>query len=289
MRGAGFERAASHRRAPGASTSIAGALAAEDAERLMRCLTVAPGQKDSIRLDERPEPGAASRLARWSRPSRSASAAPTVEIIAGDYGWAPPGRERLVLGHESLGRVLEAPAGSGFARRRPGGRHRAPPGSRSPARTAPSANGTCAATASTPSAASSSATATAPSATGSSPTSPSSSIPALGVLGVLLEPTSVVAKAWDHIERIGARARRGARSACWSPAPARSACWPRCSAGSAASRSHVLDRVTAGPKPRLVAALGAHLPLGTARRRRGLAPDVVVECTGVAAGGRSTR
>ena len=29
----------------------------------------------------------------------------------GEYGWAPPGEERLVLGHESLGRVLEAPAG----------------------------------------------------------------------------------------------------------------------------------------------------------------------------------
>ena len=29
--------------------------------------------------------------------------------------------------------------------------------------------------------------------------------PALGELGVLLEPTSIVAKAWDHIERIGRR------------------------------------------------------------------------------------
>ena len=29
--------------------------------------------------------------------------------------------------------------------------------------------------------------------------------PNLGELGVLLEPTSVVAKAWDHIERIGRR------------------------------------------------------------------------------------
>jgi glucose 1-dehydrogenase len=29
--------------------------------------------------------------------------------------------------------------------------------------------------------------------------------PALGILGVLLEPATVVAKAWDHIERIGAR------------------------------------------------------------------------------------
>ena len=31
--------------------------------------------------------------------------------------------------------------------------------------------------------------------------------PALGDLGVLLEPASVVAKAWDHIERIGRRSR----------------------------------------------------------------------------------
>jgi threonine dehydrogenase-like Zn-dependent dehydrogenase len=37
-----------------------------------------------------------------------------LEIANGEYGWAPPGRERLVLGHESLGRVLEAPAASGL-------------------------------------------------------------------------------------------------------------------------------------------------------------------------------
>ena len=30
-----------------------------------------------------------------------------VEIIEGKYGWSPPGKTRLVLGHESLGRVLE--------------------------------------------------------------------------------------------------------------------------------------------------------------------------------------
>src|SRR5262249_13033606 len=35
-----------------------------------------------------------------------------VEIVDGRYGWAPPGRTRLVLGHESLGRVLD-PGGSG--------------------------------------------------------------------------------------------------------------------------------------------------------------------------------
>lgn len=34
------------------------------------------------------------------------------EIVSGEYGWPPPGERRLVLGHESLGRVAEAPAGS---------------------------------------------------------------------------------------------------------------------------------------------------------------------------------
>ncbi|MFE9823039.1 OsmC family protein [Streptomyces sp. NPDC005791] len=35
-------------------------------------------------------------------------------MAAGQYGWAPQGRERLILGHESLGRVRQAPVGSGF-------------------------------------------------------------------------------------------------------------------------------------------------------------------------------
>ena len=30
------------------------------------------------------------------------------EIVSGQYGWAPPGQERLIIGHESLGRVEEA-------------------------------------------------------------------------------------------------------------------------------------------------------------------------------------
>ncbi|HEY4725256.1 MAG TPA: alcohol dehydrogenase catalytic domain-containing protein [Actinomycetota bacterium] len=29
------------------------------------------------------------------------------EIASGSYGWAPPGEEQLILGHESLGRVLD--------------------------------------------------------------------------------------------------------------------------------------------------------------------------------------
>ena len=34
------------------------------------------------------------------------------EIIAGEYGEAPPGEDRLIIGHESLGRVLEDPTGT---------------------------------------------------------------------------------------------------------------------------------------------------------------------------------
>ena len=38
------------------------------------------------------------------------------EITEGAYGTPPPGEAKLVIGHESLGEVLKAPAGSGFAR-----------------------------------------------------------------------------------------------------------------------------------------------------------------------------
>ena len=36
------------------------------------------------------------------------------EIASGAYGWAPPGEERLILGHESLGRVID-PGPTGLA------------------------------------------------------------------------------------------------------------------------------------------------------------------------------
>ena len=37
-----------------------------------------------------------------------------VEIAEGKYGWAPPGKTRLVLGHESLGRVIDPGSSSSF-------------------------------------------------------------------------------------------------------------------------------------------------------------------------------
>jgi threonine dehydrogenase-like Zn-dependent dehydrogenase len=77
----------------------------------MRALTVAPGQKNSIQLDERPEPTPDPACALVEALALGVCGT-DMEIIHGDYGWAPAGEDRLILGHESLGRVIQAPAGS---------------------------------------------------------------------------------------------------------------------------------------------------------------------------------
>jgi threonine dehydrogenase-like Zn-dependent dehydrogenase len=103
----------------------------------------------------------------------------------------------------------------------------------------------------------------------------------LGDVGMLLEPTTVVAKAWEQVERIGARA--------WFE-PQRVLV---CGAGPIGLLAallgrqrgldvHVLDRVADGPKPQLVADLGAtyhHDDMQPLAER--LRPDVIVEATGV--------
>ena len=100
--------------------------------------------------------------------------------------------------------------------------------------------------------------------------------PALQTLGVLLEPTSVVAKAWEHIMRIGGR------TASWAPRVALiTGAGPvgLLAALMGVQRGlevHVFDRVTDGPKPDLVRALGATYHPAS----RALEPDVVIECTG---------
>ena len=79
----------------------------------MRALTVVPGQAGSLRLDEVPDP--------QPRPDELLVRGVSIgvcgtdhEIARGEYGWAPEGRDRLVLGHESLGRVLQAPPDAGL-------------------------------------------------------------------------------------------------------------------------------------------------------------------------------
>ena len=79
----------------------------------MRALTVQPGAAGSARLDVRGD--AAGEGALLVQSMVLGICGTDAEILRGEYGAAPLGHDRLVLGHESLGRVLEAPAGSALA------------------------------------------------------------------------------------------------------------------------------------------------------------------------------
>jgi threonine dehydrogenase-like Zn-dependent dehydrogenase len=101
----------------------------------------------------------------------------------------------------------------------------------------------------------------------------------LGLLGVLLEPTTVVAKAWEQVGAVGQRAF-------WEPRKVLvTGAGPigLLAALVGVQRGleiHVLDQVTSGPKPEIVRALGATYHTG-AVQDVGFQPDVIVECTGV--------
>ena len=103
--------------------------------------------------------------------------------------------------------------------------------------------------------------------------------PTLGTLGVLLEPTSVVAKAWEEVDRIG--------DAHWDPKTAviTGAGPIGLLAAMVVQRGidvHVFDRMNAGAKPDLVR---PSAPRTTPARSRDVVdggPDVIIECTGVA-------
>jgi threonine dehydrogenase-like Zn-dependent dehydrogenase len=105
----------------------------------------------------------------------------------------------------------------------------------------------------------------------------------LGILGVLVEPTSIVAKAWDHTERIGARTHA------WHPRTLLvTGAGPigLLAAMMGSQRGldvHVLDHSETGPKPALVRALGATYHAKGIAALNGFAPDILIECTGAPA------
>jgi threonine dehydrogenase-like Zn-dependent dehydrogenase len=106
--------------------------------------------------------------------------------------------------------------------------------------------------------------------------------PALGLAGVLTEPTSVVAKAWEQIDRVKSEGCRPLQSVLVTGAGPIGLL----AALLGVQRGltvHVLDRATDGPKPRLTEALGATYHSGSVADACGAAgPDIVVECTGAA-------
>lgn len=245
----------------------------------MRALTVIPGQPGSARVEDVPEavPEEGELLVRGVAIGVCGT---DKEIVRGDYGWAPPGGERLVLGHESLGRVEHAPPGSDFAPgdlvvgvvRRPDpepcgacarGEWDMCRNGRYTERGIKSLDGFA-------------------SQMWTTRTEYAVRVDdALGHAGVLTEPTSVVAKAWEQVDRVGDRA--------WF-APGTVLVTGAGPIGLLAAMIgvqrgldvHVLDRVTDGPKPDLVEALGATFHRGTiAEVARTARPDVVIEATGV--------
>jgi threonine dehydrogenase-like Zn-dependent dehydrogenase len=100
----------------------------------------------------------------------------------------------------------------------------------------------------------------------------------VGVLGVLVEPASIVAKAWETILHIGARARWEPKT-CLVTGAGPIGLLAALFALDHCEAVHVLDRVADGPKPGLVRDLGAvyqNQDLSQIDQRF----DVVVECTG---------
>ena len=169
----------------------------------MQAVTVVPGTAGSARLDDVPEPD--PTMGSVVVEALAVGVCGTdAEIAGGAYGWAPPGEERLILGHESLGQGAR-PGPHRAGGRRPCRGHRAAAGPGAVPELRRGRVGHVLQRPATPSAASSRCTGSCPSAGGSSPSTWSGSTRASGFSGVLLEPTTVVAKAWEQILTIGQR------------------------------------------------------------------------------------
>ena len=107
--------------------------------------------------------------------------------------------------------------------------------------------------------------------------------PTLGVLGVLLEPMSIVAKAWDHTERIGRR------SETWQPKTLMvTGAGPigLLAALMGAQRGlevHVLNHHASDLKSSLVRELGGTFHTDGVAALNHVQPDILMECTGAPA------
>jgi threonine dehydrogenase-like Zn-dependent dehydrogenase len=243
----------------------------------MKAIIVEPMKPDSARLETIPEPD--EREGSVLVEAVAVGVCGTdVEIVEGKYGWAPPGQKHLVLGHESLGRVID-PGMAGSLKKDDlvvGIVRRPDP--------VPCPN--CA--------------------VGEwdmcrnglytergikeihgymserwriEPEFAVKVDPALGILGVLLEPTTVVVKALEQVGMIGRRSYWEPRTVLVTGAGP---------IGLLAALTvkqfgldvHVLDRVETGAKPNLVHDLGATYHSGSVADI-GFEPDAIIECTGV--------
>jgi threonine dehydrogenase-like Zn-dependent dehydrogenase len=242
----------------------------------VRALSVVPGKPATAEVGDHPDPSPdeGSMLVQGLLVGVCGT---DLEIVEQGYGWAPPGSDRLVIGHESLGQVIDAPAGSGFTAgdlvagivRRPDPEPCEPCGlgqwdfcrnGNYTERGIKQRNGYAAS---------------------QWRVEPEFAIkldPRLGDVGVLMEPTSVVAKAWEQSEKIAARApftRKVALITGAGPIGLLAALI----GVQKGYEVHVLDRTDAGPKTALVHDIGGTFHVGDVANI-GVKPDIVIECTG---------
>jgi len=243
----------------------------------MKAITVEPKKPGTARFEDFPEPD--MREGSILVEAIAVGVCGTdVEIAEGKYGWAPPGKTRLVLGHESLGRVLDPGPSSGLKKgdqvvgivRRPDpvpcpncavGEWDMCRNGQYTERGIKEIDGFM---------------------SERWRIEPEYAIkvdPTLGILGVLLEPTTVVTKAWEHILAVGQRAF-------WEPKTVLvTGAGPIGLLGALIGKQlgievHVLARTETGPKPELVRDLGATYH-SCSVTDVGFEPDVIMECTGV--------
>ena len=243
----------------------------------MKAITVEPKKTGSARFEDVPEPGTGDGSVLVEAIAVGVCGT-DVEIAEAKYGSAPAGNTRLVLGHESLGRVIEPGSTGTFQEgdlvvgivRRPDpvpcpncavGEWDMCRNGQFTERGIKGINGFM---------------------SERWRIEPDYAVKvdrSLGLLGVLFEPTTVVVKAWEQVAAVGQRAH-------WEPQTVLvTGAGPigLLAALLATQRGlevHVLDRIESGPKPDLVRTLGATYHTGDISSV-GFEPDVIMECTGV--------
>jgi len=242
----------------------------------MQAITVKPMTPGSARLEDFPEPD--EREGTVLVEAIAVGVCGTdVEIVEGKYGWAPPGKTSLVLGHESLGRVVDPGTSAALKKgdfvvgivRRPDpvpcpncavGEWDMCRNGQYTERGIKEINGFMSER------------------WRIEPHYAMKVDRSLGILGVLLEPTTVVTKAWEQVVAVGQRAF-------WEPRTVLvTGAGPIGLLAALLGKErgldvHVLDMTDSGPKPQLVRSLGA--TYHTAIAEIGFEPDIVIECTGV--------
>jgi glucose 1-dehydrogenase len=244
----------------------------------MKAITVEPKNPGSARCEDIPEPDAREGSVLVQAVAVGVCGT-DVEIVEGKYGWAPPGKKRLVLGHESLGRVIDPGSSSSLNKgdlvvgivRRP-----------DPVPCPNCAVGEwdmCR--------------------NGQYTERGIKEIPgfmserwriepeyamkvdsSLGILGVLLEPMTVIAKALQQILVIGQRTFWEPKTLLVTGAGPIGLLAALGAKMAGRLDVHVLDRAASGPKPELVRDLGATYHSGSVLDI-GFNPDIIIECTGV--------